>query len=78
MKSNTCDIENRGASGGGNYQLILSIEHSKPSADGSYQTTFSRAVFSKHSGSQLRTYFASSNSMIRNDMKGALLCFIQR
>jgi hypothetical protein len=42
MKSNSRDIESRGASGGGNDQLILS-------PNGSNQTTFSRAAFSKHS-----------------------------
>ena len=78
MKSNARDIESSGASGGGNDQLILSIEHSKPSTDGSYQTTFSSAAFSKHSQSQLRADLASSKSMICNDTKDALLCFIQR
>ena len=49
MKSNAHDIESGGASGGGKNQLILSIERSKPSMDGSNQTTFSRAAFSKYS-----------------------------
>src|SRR5438045_8895740 len=78
MKSNACDLESSSTGGGGNHQLILSIEHSKPSTDGSYQTTFSCASFSKHSHSQLWTDFASSKTMIRNDTKGTLLSFTQR
>src|SRR5436305_10594079 len=78
MKGSACNIESGSASGGGNHQLILSIEDSKPRADGSNQTTFSRAAFSKHSHSQLQTDLAPSKSMICNDTKDAFLCFIQR
>src|SRR5436305_4605721 len=78
MKSNARDVESGRASGGGNDQLILSIEHSKPCTDSSNQTTFSCATFSKHSQAQLRPDLASSKSMICNDTKDALLCFIQR
>src|SRR6266496_4901145 len=78
MKGSACDIESSRTSGGSNHQLILSIEHSKPCTDGSYQMTFSSAAFSKHSHSQLWTDLASSKSMIRNDTKDMLLCFIQR
>ena len=78
MKGNASDIESGGASGGGDDQLILSIERSKPYTDGSDQTTFSRSAFSKHSQPQLQADLAPSKSMIRNDPKDALLCFIQR
>ena len=78
MEGNASDVESGCASGGGNDQLILSIQHSKPCADGSNQTTFSRAAFSKHSQPQLRADLAPSKSMICNDTKDALLCFVQR
>ena len=78
MEGNASDVESGCASGGGNEQLILSIQHSKPRADGSNQTTFSRAAFSKHSKPQLRADLAPSKSMICNDTKDALLCFVQR
>ena len=78
MEDNASDVESGCASGGGNEWLILSIQHSKPCADGSNQTTFSRAAFSKHSQPQLRADLAPSKSMICNDTKDALLCFVQR
>ena len=56
MKGSACDVESSRTSGGGNHQLILSIEHSKPRADGSYQTTFSSAAFSKHSQYDTQRY----------------------
>jgi hypothetical protein len=47
--SNARDVENRGTSGGGNDQIILSIECSKSSTNGSNQTTFSHAVTARTS-----------------------------
>jgi hypothetical protein len=49
MKGTACDIESSRAGDGGNHQLVLSIEHSKPGANRSYQTAFSSASFSKYS-----------------------------
>jgi hypothetical protein len=42
MKGTACDIESISASVGGNHQLVLSIQHSKPGADGSYQIACSK------------------------------------
>src|SRR5204863_9522050 len=75
MKSNAHDIESCGASGGGNDELILSIERSKPRTDGSNQTTFSCAAFSKHSQPQLRTDLGPPKSVIWNGTKDASMWF---
>src|SRR5947199_4721087 len=78
MKSNARDVESDCISEGDNDQLILSIEHSKSCMNSSNQTTFFCFIFFKHFQTQLRLDLASFKSMICNDTKDALLCFIQR
>src|SRR5436305_2058007 len=77
MKSNARDVESGRVSEGDNDQLILLIEHSKSCTNSSNQTTFFYVIFFKHFQTQLRPDLASFKSMICNDTKDALLCFIQ-